>query len=163
MSNELNYFIFRLKSKMGEWVSYCTELKSGTYSKEIKIFGNSMLLSNSVEYILKKYNDKMSSVCSKCPEFTLHTKGTLITKDQNAFIYNRNEHQKNNKTKQQCLIKVGYELAEQKWMIKNKKNIIYTKNNIKILNNCETFIDSIKTEGFFYRNSNTITNIDFFI
>jgi hypothetical protein len=158
----LDYFIFTpgLGQIEKKWIAYCPELKIGIYGKEIKILGNSMLMFNSFEHIVNKYNDIMSSVCAKCPKFTLHVRGLLSKKTDTIFIENENYKYFLNKIKTEYFIKVSGKKQDRQWFVSSKYDKIYTKNNIKIFNKCETMQNTIKTEGFFYKKLNTISSVD---
>jgi hypothetical protein len=164
----LDYFIFPpgIDNPNKKWVAYCPKLKDKTYGKEIRILGDSMLLHNSTKYIMKNYKDDMSSICKKCPEFTLYAKGILKIKNKNIIIENKNyKYSSNKKNKQEYLIKVKKQMDSRCWEISGEENATYTTNNIHILTECETITDvnSIKTYGFFYKKLNIISPTDMLI
>lgn len=153
----LDYFIFA--SGHEDWAIYCPETRSIIYAEYVAVLGDSKLLSNSKEYIGDKYNDNMSSICKKCPEFTVHAKGLLHKTEKKVFVKNKNYNLYSSKNK--YLIKVEGKINKS-WSIANKNKKIFTANNIIMKNSCETEGKFIKTHGFFYKKSNIISHAKIF-
>lgn len=162
---KLDYFIFASGVGGKGFAIYCPIDNSVLFTEKLNIFGNSQLLYPSTRYIYKTYNADIHSIFSVPPQFTLFTKNSLFYKEKNNIIIYNNFYRNSNKINIKYFIKVEGKNNDKKWLITNNKNKekIYTKNNIRILSNCEIDEGLIKVNGFFYKKSNVISYSKVFI